>query len=752
MDNIKEWITSESKKRSEDSDPYHFGDLKKYVKTIGMYAIYYPDLGIYFGSTNHLYRRRIKHIADLKNGVHESRALQAIYDKSPEKKFQFLYLPAEDREAAYDLEQLAIDAYQDDALLLNTGTNARKPSLGVKYGPERLKQMSETTKRQLEIPGRRTQLRETTLKLWQDNREKMVKKCLPNLKKGIEATSRPVIIDNVAYPSVSEAARSLGVTNTVVMYRCDSNNFPTWKRIMPKETKADKIKIEKPKGPIGMMLHCDGSSRPNPGYAGWGLHGYMYEDLEPTKGTGNPDYVLTASDYMSKVTKATLPNVSLVTPLKYYDGWGALENDMSTNNAAELSGAIEALMITAAAVTEDGRRPEKLNLWSDSKYVVLGCEHARKWQANGWLKADQTEPANVELWKKFIEEYDALTALGVTIKLTWNKGHKWEEDAVDNNLGNELVDELAYVGMRAATMGEKGKKIVESAPEGYWKYETDRHPFLTHRRMYYNSLPEYNTPGEYCIGEHDKNDDMAGKRMANGAYAYVRLEQPEAVLETVRNYSHDLVNGDDVVMIARLDYIYNSSIHAMIMEHGDKVLRPRPFDPSNGRPSRAAIIRNPKEHVTREHYPPLLIERAVNELEELRQILDDHLEGKDVILTETDLTPLIYESQTETNRKGEEKVITKLKPEFKVGTATMDVDVNYMHPNGELRTVPIKLLLGLDLLDRNALRRIEDMEPDIRLVSWSEQPQAFRYATIIKVKGGVGIWGGVYSNLRLIPK
>lgn len=499
-----------------------------------------------------------------------------------------------------------------------------------------------------------------------------------------------------------------------------------------------KEEVARERGMIGLMMHSDGSAKPNPGHAGWGIHGYIYEMVPPTKGTGNPDYVLTANDYLSKADKAAQPNTPLVTPLNYIDGFGGVPREYgdhrgTTNNQGELIGVIECLKILKD-------RPEimRARLWTDSQYVVEGFGHSQGWRRNNWLKADGQPPKNVELWKDLVVLFDEIKERGVDLMVNWTRGHV-------GNFGNELVDGMAFVGMRRATNGIYEPEVTVSDVDGYWKYETGRHPFISHRRMYYNTLQEHNMPGEYCIGEHDKDDDMAGKRMANGAYAYVLLDEPEAALEAVRNYSCKLADGDNTVMIARVDYIYRSDIHKLLAGHGEIVLNPPPRAAS----PLDAVIRNIKEHVTREHNPPLLIQRCVNELSQMKQILDDFKAGApDMVVT--DVTSLIYESLVETNKKGEEKRITQLRPEFVVGTSKMDAVVNYRHPDGDVRQEQIDLLLGIDLLDRNALRRLEEMEPEVRVVTWSEEPSAFRFATIIKVKGAVGIWAGTYSNLRLI--
>jgi hypothetical protein len=49
-----------------------------------------------------------------------------------------------------------------------------------------------------------------------------------------EANSRAVQIDGVTYKSQSEAARQLNMNVTTINYRLDSDTYPTWKRVVPK--------------------------------------------------------------------------------------------------------------------------------------------------------------------------------------------------------------------------------------------------------------------------------------------------------------------------------------------------------------------------------------------------------------------------------------------------------------------------------------------------------------------------------------
>lgn len=105
-------------------------------------------------------------------------------------------------------------------------------------------------------------------------------------------------------------------------------------------------------------------------------------------------------------------------------GWGAIlkygsvEKELSggepstTNNRMELTAVISALQAL--------NRPCEVTLTTDSRYVVDGIIQgwAKKWQENGWIKADRKPAANPDLWEKL------LTLLQVhNVSFIWVKGH-----------------------------------------------------------------------------------------------------------------------------------------------------------------------------------------------------------------------------------------------------------------------------------------------------------------------------------------
>jgi ribonuclease HI len=97
----------------------------------------------------------------------------------------------------------------------------------------------------------------------------------------------------------------------------------------------------------------------------------------------------------------------------------------TTNNRMELLGVISAL--------EALKRPSKVELYSDSQYVIHAIEKGwlKSWQAKGWRKADKKPVLNIDLWKRLLPQL-----VRHQVKFKWTRGHAGDVE-------NERCDELA---------------------------------------------------------------------------------------------------------------------------------------------------------------------------------------------------------------------------------------------------------------------------------------------------------------------
>lgn len=490
---------------------------------------------------------------------------------------------------------------------------------------------------------------------------------------------------------------------------------------------------------LGMVIYTDGGARPNPGYAGWGMHGYYFKCEKPKKGSGCPDHLLTDKGYIptEKLSleiggdanqKRREEITNEVTPISYVDAYGSFTGDVS-NNVAELFALENAFMYALEY------KIDFLQIHADSEYVRKCYKHALDhWATNGWMLRDKETPvANVSYWQRVKALRDRLRQRGVEITIDHIEAHS-------DHFGNELADKYATTGRTASEHHTLINSIKTSPAEGYWKSTVERHPMLNLPKMIFNSNQKYVEKGVYYLSNHNRPIDLIGKRISDGAFAVVRLKEPSVAIETVREHQFKLSGTLDTLVSAKLDQLFSYSTYRHITMHGEHALQRF----KNTR----HLCDLSSQPVTEELTEPKIAIRAAEELSYLCEKLDKFLAGNSS-LTVTDLTPILYETTESTSKKGVVTKEIKLKPQFGVGYAALQIDANYAF-DGVAKSAPLTLTLGLDLPDRNALKRLENSQPKISLITWSDVVDAFRYATVVQADGDVGIWAGVYSNLRFI--
>jgi hypothetical protein len=289
--------------------------------------------------------------------------------------------------------------------------------------------------------------------------------------------------------------------------------------------------------------------------------------------------------------------------------------------------------------------------------------------------------------------------------------------------------------------GEVRIEIDTTAAQGYWKNDVDKHPLICHRRMYFNTAKDGNTPGEYYIGEHGADDEILGTRKSDGCYGIVRLKTPEPVVETVLDHAIRSAGSLDNIMAVRLDNLFRVDTYQDIRRHGQFA-----FIQSNKYNLSTTCI--DEQPLTTEFTRPMLAMRAVEAIDALADILKLY-QSRDPSVTTTDITDVFYTTETKVKKKEEVKE-TLLKPEFGVGYTDVKVEANYNDGVNGLRQAPVILVLGLDLPHRNSLKQLETYSPKVTLVTWSDEVNTFRFATVIEAGDDLGIYVGQYSNLRLI--
>lgn len=513
---------------------------------------------------------------------------------------------------------------------------------------------------------------------------------------------------------------------------------------------SEEIKEETINKHLGLVCYTDGGARPNPGYGGKGIHAYLYDlnvpfktvpsgcSMVPTthgyvpqgqavQGTSNPEEAL----------RKVYENVPQVVSVKEYIEFTESPVGIISNNVCEVDALCTALRMAL------DKKVSMIHILTDSENTMDGAnDWMYTWRNNGWTKRDGREVANLQYWVELMNLRETLEANGVLVRITKVKAH-------DGEIGNEAADTLATIGVFQAR-NSLGTRRLESTftfgPNELWKHTVNKHPFLNNKYLYFNTMAGSRTPGKYYMGNHGKNDELMGKNMSDASIAVVTLKEPNKTVETIRETQARYSENADSLYIVYLDNAFAQEANRGLNIYGELSLQP----PSGYRQDLLYMGVTP---ITSERKPAGLAWRVVDELTWLNTQLEKFV-SKDPSVVVTNITDTIYDvtQKVTKGKKGTPDIIepsTKLKAELAVGCTHLEMEVNYKVGQTEGST-NLRLTTGIDILDRNALKRLEGRKTQVYVITWDVGDNAFRYATIIESDDSIGIWAGPYSNFRLL--
>lgn len=487
--------------------------------------------------------------------------------------------------------------------------------------------------------------------------------------------------------------------------------------------------------PVGhkAVLYADGGFYNNEKAGGWGLHGYVYSvsDL-PTKGSGNPKAIPTATGYVEDKDSAPMVKV-----INYVDQFGGVAQAKS-NNHTELLAAKEAI----GYALDKGL--SHTTIYSDSKYVVDNLNfNLETWKKDGWRKRNGEEISNPDDWKDISSLLTKFKEKNSVVELAWIKGHA-------GHAGNEMADQWAGKGNSLGLNGSNTTYKFEDKPDGYWKPKAKYNRIFCHAKWYFSSLAEAaqkTADGRhvYWTGEHGDDDDVA-KPQADAANAVLYLKEQEPVLEKLRtHYIEQDKRQLGHLFIGALSNITNPTIYGDIERFGAEVFRKNKASMSISTNTKVPVV----HHVT----PTGLAHYNIDNITSLTDKLDRFL-AKDKSIVVTDITDLLYESVEKKSA-----VERKIRKEINSTTKCLDVSVNYntgkVNVLRGMDEVPVKrtkvrLIMGNDIIRRNALAALADSVERVVVITWRESDEVFRYATVIETKDDAGVWASVFGNFKMV--
>lgn len=485
---------------------------------------------------------------------------------------------------------------------------------------------------------------------------------------------------------------------------------------------------------LGAVLYTDGSCKyTNPGHIGWGMHGYLYKMSKPEKPTIIDGFIVTNDGYVPQNDRHHASRHEAVEVLEYLDFFGS-SLSLGTNNLAE----IQALTFSLERLGDMDLK--FIDVYTDSEYVRKGItDWCKNWEKFEWRKQDGSYVTNHDWWIRVYGKYKELLQRGISVRIHWVKGH-------NDVFGNTHADILAGIGTNYSLDKVFRQEFKFSPARGYWKQEIEKHPFLNFKRVYFNSVDQYNLAGHYFQADTGGADLMIGKRIPETGLAVVKLKQHEHAIEEVKKRQYEVAKEQNAIIMMKLDRVYSKEVYPYIQEHGKYCLL-------GGGKGNLNINFFDKKPVTVEVNPTGLSMRAIESFNLLEELLDRFLTYREngfnqvdgnIHMNAHDVTSVFYDKE-EKEVKKELQVKYILKPEFVVGYRDMSIDIEEPF-EGSACKIKVPLILGTDLLPRNNLKKLEDQKPTVYLVTWRETRNSIRYATVIECETGIGIWSNFFAD------
>lgn len=496
----------------------------------------------------------------------------------------------------------------------------------------------------------------------------------------------------------------------------------------------------------GAVVYTDGSCKyTNPGFIGWAGHGYIFKLTPDVKPVVIEGHTITNEGYVPLHAKHPSTTAKAVEVVSYLDFLGS-NLRQGTNNEAELQAFVYSLERLAMMDLNI------INFYTDSQYVRNGItDWCKNWERYDWKKQDGTAIINHEWWIRGYDLYKKLIAKGVAVTVHWVKGH-------NDIFGNTHADILAGIGTNYSMDRVSRSEFKISEAKGYWKTEIERHPFLNFKRIYFNSVEQYNTKGHYFQADTGGADLLIGKRIPETGLSVIKLKDFDVAIEEVKKRQYEIAMETNAIIMMKLDRVFSKEVYPYITEHGKYALL---SSKANHYGVRGNLNINffDKQAVTVEVNPTGLSMRALESFNLLEELLDRFLQYREngfnlvdnnIQMNAHDITSTFYKTQEKTI-KGEVQVQYTLNPEFIVGFRDMSVEIEEQY-NGSQIKLKVPLILGTDLLPRNSLKKLEDHKPTIYLLTWRESENSIRYATIVDSQTGIGIWSNFFADKIFFPK
>lgn len=479
---------------------------------------------------------------------------------------------------------------------------------------------------------------------------------------------------------------------------------------------------------LGLIAYTDGGAKPNPGFAGCGIHAFTYLTNDAVKPIIVNNFYITNFGYV-KVDKISniKNNLIYLEPLDYHDVIVSLGFGFS-NNYCELLAVKEVLKLNKDHEFKD------MTIFTDSTYAKdVTSKWMFGWVKNGWMTTSGKKIENLDLIKEIYELVTELKKSGVKISVRWTPAHI-------GNLGNEKADMLASIGVKRSSNNDIKTESNKSTVKKYWDNVANRNPMFNLNVLWFNAKKEFNEDVYYF-----SDDISAGRYVSDSVFSVINLNELDRDISIIKEEQYKVSKDKDILTVLKLDKLYSKEIYPSFVNFGLDILI--------NKENNINLTFVGRESVTEEISPTGLAFRAIDTfllLKEMKDIFINFLKDGDNTLINKrlinylDITDHLFDSIEKKNSSKQVTIRKVLKSTITTAISELPIDIDITCKDVVYKT-NIKIVFGLDIINRNNLKKLEDFNPEVYLVTWLDSDKSAKYATVIKTDLGNGLWNNVHS-------
>lgn len=323
-----------------------------------------------------------------------------------------------------------------------------------------------------------------------------------------------------------------------------------------------------------LVLFCDGACRPNPGFAGFGIFGFIYTDADKPKNHKHPHH---GTLYFTPTGVQREKSESPIAVSHVLEMVHAVGNPQSTNNEAELK-AIVASLKKASTI----ENLTDIAIWTDSNYIVSAFnENLDNWVRNNWRRVDGKIITHITEWEKIIQYRDVFKEKGCNLSISWVKGHTESKDE-NYSYCNNIADIYSVIGSNYARINKPADDtvIIDNmlTYADYKKSYADKDLVFYFRDMYFSSDKEIDDRN-YCFISTSDDPGLLGKRNNSSIFA-TNIGYIPPIINQIKAFYREIHRNYVTTCCLKINKLENKDIYRL-SEYIDArlMLLPMPSQP-----------------------------------------------------------------------------------------------------------------------------------------------------------------------------